>query len=362
MGGSTSNHPDMGAEHDTLLPEKRAGSSLSETGGSVGDVTLSKSSDEEHAETRDVLCGVRLGFDGVFAVLSSTFILCVGISCVAEEAMYKHLPEFDYFWTVAFVELLTFAGMSVLGVLFFPPENNASSENASSLRQVIQNRKVPIRLYVVQATVMAIYAAVAKIAYKYLNYATGTVLRSTKLIFVMAVSVVWLKRRYTAWEYGSAVTMIIAVACFGLGEEAAGAHTENHWLGYVLSVLSLGLAAVQTNMADNAMRDYGASTLENMLFVNSLGLVVVTAVACYVDGMDAVRFFRNTPHALDLLAARSLTFYAGALTFTELTRYVFPTHHIPPTDCPYETDTFFFIVSDTRARRPPRRSPPRGKA
>ena len=68
-------------------------------------------------------------------------------------------------------------------------------------------------------------------------------------------------------------------------------YTENHWLGYVLSVLSLGLAAVQTNMADNAMRDYGASTLENMLFVNSLGLVVVTAVACYVDGMDAVRFF-----------------------------------------------------------------------
>ncbi len=25
-------------------------------------------------------------------------------------------------------------------------------------------------------------------------------------------------------------------------------------------------------------------------------------------------------------------------------RYVFPTHHTPPPDCPYTTDTFFFIV------------------
>ena len=24
-------------------------------------------------------------------------------------------------------------------------------------------------------------------------------------------------------------------------------------------------------------------------------------------------------------------------------RQVFPIYHIPPTDCPYETDTFFFI-------------------
>jgi 6-phosphofructokinase 1 len=26
-------------------------------------------------------------------------------------------------------------------------------------------------------------------------------------------------------------------------------------------------------------------------------------------------------------------------------RYVFPTHHIPPTDCPYDTDTFFLFSS-----------------
>ena len=39
-----------------------------------------------------------------------------------------------------------------------------------------------------------------QIAYKYLNYATATVLRSTKLVFVMAVSAAWLGRRFSRWD------------------------------------------------------------------------------------------------------------------------------------------------------------------
>ena len=66
--------------------------------------------------------------------------------------------------------------------------------------------------------------------------------------------------------------MIGSVGCFGLGESKATGG-EDQTMGYVLSVLGLGLAALQTNMADHAMRDYGASSIENMLYVNSLGLV-----------------------------------------------------------------------------------------
>ena len=69
-------------------------------------------------------------------------------------------------------------------------------------------RKAPLRLYIMQAIVMAVYAAIAKIAYKYLNYATGTVLRSTKLVFVMAISVAWLGRSFSGWDYAAASAMI----------------------------------------------------------------------------------------------------------------------------------------------------------
>ena len=150
------------------------------------------------------------------------------------------MPGFDYFWTVAFAELLVFT-----------PRPSPARRRAGSLGSVLRDRRAPLRLYVAQAIVMAIYAAIAKIAYKYLNYATGTVLRSTKLVFVMAISVVWLGRSYAPVEYAAAVAMIVAVACFGLGEESAGTgHDENHAMGYVLSLAGLALAALQTNMAE----------------------------------------------------------------------------------------------------------------
>jgi adenosine 3'-phospho 5'-phosphosulfate transporter B3 len=253
---------------------------------------------------------VRLGFDGVFAALSLMTVLLISASCYFEEWMYKRLPNFNYFWTVALAELFVFSVMSV-----------AFASCGGALRSLLAERRAPLHLYALQALTMAVYAAVAKIAYKYLNYATGTVLRSTKLVFVMAISVAWLGRRYSAWEYASAFAMIAAVACFGLGEQTADQGGEDHTMGYALSVLGLGLAALQTNMADNAMRDFGASTLENMLYVNVLGLVVTAICTIVVDGREAWEYMRTTPHATELLALRSLTFYFGALAFTELTRH-----------------------------------------
>ena len=278
------------------------------------DATPADAFDKTHAppvdDPGDTLCGVRLGFDGVFAALSALTIVLISASCYFEEWMYKALPGFDYFWTVAFAELLVFSVMSIAGAFA-----------TGTLGALLRDRKAPLYKYVLKPPVMAVYAAVAKIAYKYLNYATATVLRSSKLVFVMAISVVWLGRKYSASEYASAVAMIAAVACFGLGEAGADDGGENRVVGYVLSVLGLGLAALQTNMADNAMRDHGASTLENMLYVNALGLVVVAAAAAAVDGREAVEYMARTEHALTLLVLRSLTFYFGALTFTELTRH-----------------------------------------
>ena len=114
--------------------------------------------------------------------------------------------------------------------------------------------------------------------------------------------------------------MIVSVACFGLGEAHADKGQDHTW-GYVLSVLGLGLAALQTNMADNAMRDHGATPLENMLYVNGLGFWIVLVFAAVVDGEAAIDYMLHTENALTLLIARSLTFYLGAFAFTELTRH-----------------------------------------
>lgn len=246
----------------------------------------------------DTLCGVELGHDGVFATLAILTILLISASCYFEEWMYKRLPGFHYFWTVALAELLVFSVMSVAG--------------AACNGTLGHPRKAPIALYVLQAAVMAAYAAVAKMAYKYLNYATGTVLRSTKLIFVMCISMVWLERTYSRWDYLAALFMMTSVGCFGLGEAKAG-DGEDRTMGYVLSVLGLGLAALQTNMADNAMRDHGATALENMLYVNVMGVGGVAAMAWYVDGREVGR--------TTVVAQRCLGFFRSCYFFFVVMRW-----------------------------------------
>ena len=126
----------------------------------------------------------------MFAVLALLTVVLISASCYFEEWMYKRLPNFNYFWTVACAELAVFTVASVAGAV----ATGTIAQPAGPVPQV----PAP-------ATVMAVYAAIAKIAYKYLNYATGTVLRSTKLVFVMAISVAWLGRRYSAWDYAAAM-------------------------------------------------------------------------------------------------------------------------------------------------------------
>ena len=45
----------------------------------------------------------------VFLILSVVTIGLIGASCYFEEWMYKVLPDFNYYWTVALAELAVFS-------------------------------------------------------------------------------------------------------------------------------------------------------------------------------------------------------------------------------------------------------------
>lgn len=112
-------------------------------GGAGGDPAPSLAADEG-----DTLCGIRLGFDGVFCVLAVLTVVLVSASCYFEEYMYKRLPGFNYFWTVALAELAVFSVMTVAG--------------AACNGTLGEPRKAPLGLYALQAVIMAVYAAIAK--------------------------------------------------------------------------------------------------------------------------------------------------------------------------------------------------------
>uniref|UniRef100_A0A7S2BJP8 Uncharacterized protein n=1 Tax=Haptolina brevifila TaxID=156173 RepID=A0A7S2BJP8_9EUKA len=152
-----------------------------------------------------------------FLLLASGTIVLVQLSCVIEEWIFKQmLPNFTFHWFVALVELVLFTVLGHIGHAFQDGHGIGS----------MPTRKGPFSLYLVVGLSLAGGTGLGKVAYRYLNYATGTVLKSMKLLPVMGLSVCWLRRRYTWLQCIAASLMVSSAACFGLGEAELGHATE----------------------------------------------------------------------------------------------------------------------------------------
>jgi len=272
------------------------------------------------------LMGCPMAESTAFALASTCCIVFIGASCYFEEYVYKSLPNFDYFWTVALAELLVFSLIS-----------SASSIADGTL---FQPRKAPFELYLIQALLLASYSAVGKLCYKWINYATGTVLRSSKLVFTMTISMFWLQRKYKAHQIVAAALLVVAVACFGIAERDLGGGKEHDnisdvdpvavlgdgkdvklFLGFGLSAFAIFLGSLQTNVSEHAMRNHDAGVRENILYTNVIGTVFALAGVVAFEGSSSLVYLRTTKGAFALLLARSVTFYFGAYFFSVLTRH-----------------------------------------
>lgn len=284
-----------------------------------------------------------------FVLLSASTILALGLSCVAEEYIIKQIPGFDFFWFLAFSELVVFSALTiVVQKLGWDPNGEegegpaaagkkAKSSDADLRRskeeEEEQNNsssnsfwytKAPKSTLIAGGILIALYTSLGKFAYKYVNYATGTVLKSAKLIPVMFVSVVWLKRRYELIDY-IACFLLVAAACeFGLGEQENSDKTENpsenYALGLALSLITIGIGAFQSNVTDRILRDHGASVGENMLWTNAVGALFIFFFVVVFEP-HAFAFFWETPSYFMLLTFRSVSFFFGAWLYTIIVKY-----------------------------------------
>ena len=76
---------------------------------------------------------------GRFSQLSLAFLVLMISSCAFEEQIFKFLPGFKFYWTVAFVELLFFAAYAVV-----------------VLKGVPRKSKAPLSLYFATAVCLAL--------------------------------------------------------------------------------------------------------------------------------------------------------------------------------------------------------------
>ena len=286
-----------------------------------------------------VLLGRRVAADQAFVWLAAGTIVSIALASYLEEFVLKSLPNYDFFFTMAFFELAVFGVVSHVTIRLRAATELASLGGdgavASPGRAAIgppprwsdvkwwrlEPRAAPLRLYVIGATCLALYASLGKLAYKYVNYVTGTVLKSIKLVPVMIVSVTWLGRSYPPHDYAAAGFLTTSAVMFGLGE-AESNREANYAMGFALSFVCLGLTAAQSNIADACMRDHGAGVDENMLYVNGVGACLVFAfLVISGEVFQAFAYFTRFPGAFALLFVRSVVFYVGAWLYTLLMKH-----------------------------------------
>ena len=286
-----------------------------------------------------VLLGRRVAADQAFVWLAAGTIVSIALASYLEEFVLKSLPNYDFFFTMAFFELAVFGVVSHVTIRLRAATELASLGGdgavASPGRAAIgppprwsdvkwwrlEPRAAPLRLYAIGAACLALYASLGKLAYKYVNYVTGTVLKSIKLVPVMIVSVTWLGRSYPPHDYAAAGFLTTSAVMFGLGE-AESNREANYAMGFALSFVCLGLTAAQSNIADACMRDHGAGVDENMLYVNGVGACLVFAfLVISGEVFQAFAYFTRFPGAFALLFVRSVVFYVGAWLYTLLMKH-----------------------------------------
>ena len=247
--------------------------------------------------------------DRRYFLLATGTICLIQLSCIIEEWIFKQLHGFHYFWFVALIELLLF---TVLG-----HASSASEQGRSVLSMPSMHPSGPMRLYAVSGCSLAAGTGLGKLAFKHLNYATGTVLKSMKLLPVMALSVCWLQRRYNACQLSAALLMVASASLFGLGEREV--ETEFSPTGILLSFLCLFAQALQNTSTDRLLRDHGATVHETMTLSNGWGFLVTLLLTLYTgELLPAVAFFSRSWVYWALLLLRCVLFYLGALLYTRL--------------------------------------------
>jgi len=213
--------------------------------------------------------------------------------------------------------------------------------------------KAPVHLYVASASLIGIYTSLGKVSYKYINYATGTVLKSSKLIPVIVLSSVWLKRTYHYLDYLACVLLVIASCFFAIGEhegnKSLGVEDPTLYaFGFFLSFFCVCVGAVQSNVVDKALRDYKASVSENMFMTNSIGALLVFVVVL-VKEPDAFAFFFGDWFYLSLITFRSVVFWLGAVFYTTLVKHFGAVPAVAVTTCRKVltvVSSFVFFSSD----------------
>jgi len=149
---------------------------------------------------------------------------------------------------------------------------------------------------------------------QFLNYPTQVVFKSLKLLTVMIGSVLWVGRKYTAYEYIATMLTVASAVLFGLGDVDSA--PQFSWLGIVIVLLSLVADSMHSNSQETLLQDHKATLRETMVYSNMFS-AVGSFVVCLVTGelWKALAFCQQYPQVYFIFATQSILTYLGVLCF-----------------------------------------------
>ncbi|KAH7695934.1 PST-2 protein, partial [Aphelenchoides avenae] len=151
-------------------------------------------------------------------------------------------------------------------------------------------RRIPKRIYVRIAFYTVATMGLSNASIGYLNYPTHVIFKCCKLIPVLIGGVLIQGKRYGLLDVLAACLMSVGLILFSLADSQVSPNFDSR--GYTMISLALVADAVIGNVQEKAMKGYGASNSEMVLYSYSIGsLYILFGLVVTGELFSATAFF-----------------------------------------------------------------------
>lgn len=214
--------------------------------------------------------------------------------------MFNDLPGFNYGWFLTFVQM-------VFMTIFAIGERMYFGEPAFK-------HDAPLFRHGIVAGAMTASRGLTNMSLQFLNYPTQVVFKSLKLLTVMIGSVLWVGRKYSAYEYIATMLTVISAVMFGLGDVHSA--PQFSWLGIAIVLFSLVADSVHSNSQETLLQEHKATLRETMVYSNMFSAVGCFLVCLFSGELyKALVFCQTYPSVYLIFTAQSILTYLGVLCF-----------------------------------------------
>ena len=195
---------------------------------------------------------------------------------------------------------------------------SAMTRTTARARQTT-NKKLPWKWGLILAVMQAMTQACSTVSLRYLNYPAKVLFKASRVAPTMALSVVFLKRRYPVSEYAAVGVMVTGLLIF----MHADAHTspEFNMMGVFFISSAVVIDACTLNTQEHLYKTFRCSE-DDLIFYAYTGGSCLLLVAAVVSGeiFHGIKFVSERPHVIFPLILYALTGFAGVSCVAALTK------------------------------------------